>query len=97
MVHDKERYGKEFSISSERSERIPEAVTRKLQGKNRFLGNIVTSAFPELSQGDETRGILKIRQGAYKVVRGWNGSEEPDNVAFWEAKEKDLTFYFLYW
>lgn len=62
MVHDKERYGKEFSISSERSERIPEAVTRKPQGKSGFLGNIFTSAFTELRQGDETRGILKIRQ-----------------------------------
>lgn len=59
MVRDKERYRKEFSISSER---IPEAVTRKPQEKSGFLGNIVTSAFPELSQGEETRGILKIRQ-----------------------------------
>lgn len=29
MVHDKERYRKEFSISSERSERIPEASDKE--------------------------------------------------------------------
>lgn len=66
MVHDKERYGKEFSISSKRSERVSEAVTRKPQGKSGFVGDIVTSAFPELNQGDETRGIPKIREGPTK-------------------------------
>lgn len=114
MAHDEETYRKEFSFSSERSGRIPEAVTRESQVKSEFPGDTVKPFQGEgaremrgageqeagmsvrnqrmlvwEAQGvrPESRGILNIRQWACDVTRGWNGSEEPDNVSLESSRK----------